>query len=334
MTASAFIALLPFDILTRNEAHVSPHQIRWDDRDVVLYWPFWHEPTPARRIPPVRSIAIPSRSSEAFYRIPPFDIHIEIPPPPDSSFANALRIDVLQAVDDRFVTAIATNLLSHIRVRTNQWWIGHAHLEGEGLVRAAYNIDADGFLVGQDCRAGAIVEPRIGIERPLEEAAFSSACASLAGGGTVPAHWDMFYDALYFSIHQEDWRRALLDACIACDLAVIYESIRAGRDLGKPEPVVRHSLSDRNLLVNLEKGLPAIFGQNANYSETQRSDFKLIRRLWKARGSIAHGQAPATGDFGRGFMPSREEAADLILAAMRLLAWLAGLPHSSPLGAV
>lgn len=330
MSATAFIALLPSDILITVPTPVAPVKVALGRHDVILYWPFWHEASAGRVLPPIRSAAIPSRSSAPFYRVPPFDLTIEATPPAGHSFANGLRLDVLDSTDDDFVTGVAAALLQQFRVRTNQWWIGHSHREGESLVRASYSIDDHGSLIGQDCSAGAVVEPRLQIERPLTPAMFSAACASIASGSEVPAHWDLFFDAVYFSIHRQDWRRALLDACIACDLAVVYDAIRAGQAVGKPELAVRHALSDRDLLKNLREGLPNLFGPAADYSQNHTSDYDLIRRLWSARGSIAHGHVPTTGTFGRAFVPSRSEAADLILAAMRLLDWLKNLPHAVP----
>ena len=171
------------------------------------------------------------------------------------------------------------------------------------------------------------IQPHFGSERALTCKDFTDSCVAVANGVEVQPYFDVFYDSVYFIIERDDIRRALLEACIACDIAVLFESIRAGQQHGKPELAVRNALSDRDLLVNLRVGLPKLFGAQADFSTVQTSDYELVKQLWAARGSIAHGLSPAVGTHGRAKLPSRENAADMMLAAYRLIGWLQQLPN-------
>jgi hypothetical protein len=322
----AYIALLPFDILTDGTLRTAPHCVTVSNRRVFLYWPFWHEDRDGRIVPPVRAAAIPSRTSRPFYTVPPLETRIEIRAPPGRGFANALRIDIDGERDDDLATDIANTLLRQLRLRTNQWWIGHAHREGEDVIRGAYSIDSRGELVGNTCHANLRVEARLRIERPLTAGDFSGACAGIGSEQTIPPHWELLFDAIFFSIHRQDWRRALLDAFIACDLGVNHESLRAGRELGKPEAVVQHVLSDTDFLFNLRTGLAELFGSAADFCAAHPADYQQVRRLWSTRNEIAHGHVSGTVP-GRGGLVPRIEAMNMMKSAMRLLVWLAALPR-------
>jgi hypothetical protein len=323
--ATAFVALFPFDILVISES-VTPFDMTLDGRRITLYWPFWHEVPPGRRIERLRVERVPSRPGIQFYAEPPLELQIEIQPPDGGAFANGLRIDIAGDADEQFATEFVTRVLQQFRLRTGQWWIGHTHHDGEGVIRAAYSVDSRGSMMSRECRAGALVEPRLGSERLLAREDFTLACHALVSDADVPPYLDILYDAIYFSIHNSDRRRALLEACIACDMAVIYQAIRAGKEAGKPELLVRKILSDRDLLMNLRHGLPDLFGPQADYSEVSHTDYDLIRQLWAVRGAIAHGLAPGVGSHGRGQLPSQQETADLLMASQRLISWLEAFP--------
>jgi hypothetical protein len=323
---TAFIALFPFDLIVSSDA-AAPFSLQLDGRTITLYWPFWHEPSGGRRIAAVQAERIPSRPGTPFYVVPPLQLQIEVQPPENGAFANGLRLDVYGECDGPFATEFVGQVIQQFRLRTGQWWVGHAHHDGEGLVRAEYTIDEHGSLADRECRAGAVVEPRFGTERPLTREDFILTCHAIAAQTPAPPYLDILYDSLYFFIHRQDRRRALLDACIASDMAVLYQAIRAARILGKPEQVVRRVLSDRDLLVNLRRGLAELFGKQADFSLVHSDDFQLIRRLWAARGSIAHGLAPAVGTHGRREIPSQQQTAELLSAAKRLVSWLEKLPR-------
>lgn len=322
----AYVALFPFDILV-SDAEVAPQVIRVDGSYVRAYWPHWNEGSRGRVLAMVRAAAIPSAPGTQFFSVPPLDLHLEVQPNQGVRFANAMRFDFADDVATvAQVTLLVHRTLRHMRVSTGQWWIGHAHHDGEGLIRAGYKIDDSGTLVSRECLVGAEIEPRLGDERALGPEAFITVCAAAETGADPPAHWESFYDAVYFSIHRNDLRRALLDACIACDMAVLHEAIRAGRVAGKPERVVRRALSDRDLLKNLRQGLATLFGPHADFSHARPDDYELIRQLWAARGLIAHGHLPSVGADSRAQLPSRSEAAAMIEAAHRLIRRLERLP--------
>lgn len=253
-----------------------------------IYWPHWNQEEAGRSLSQVRSTAVPSRPGYPFFEVPPLDILVQVQPHAGERFANAVRIDVSDEPEsDDDIALLTRRLLRWMRVLTGQWWIGHAHRGEEGLIRARYLIDAKGRLSSRGCVSGPRIEPRVGIERPLERTLFLLACSAAVEGREPPPHQESILDALYFSVHQDDQRRALLEACIACDLAVLHEAIRAARQQGRPEALVRHTLSDRDLLGNLRKHIPELFGRHADLSVHQSEDFELIRRLWSARGAIA-----------------------------------------------
>jgi len=321
-----YIALFPFDILVR-DAEVPPHLVSADEPTIRAYWPHWNEESRGRVLTMVRAATIPAVPGTQFFLVPPLDLRLEVQPTQDARFANAMRLDFSDdAATVEQATLVVQRILRHVRVSTGQWWIGHAHHDGEGLIRAGYKIDSSGTLASRDCVVGMEVETRLGTERVLEPSAFSEACAATAVGTEPPAHWDSFHDAVYFSIHRNDLRRALLDACIACDMAVLHEALRAGRAAGKPERAVRRALSDRDLLKNLRQGLASLFGPHADFSRAQPADYELIRQLWAARGLIAHGQIPTVGTGSRAQLPSRAAAAVMIEAVQRVIRQLERLP--------
>lgn len=323
----AYIALFPFDIHVQEKA-ASPIRLSHRKPVATVYWPHWNEPDTGRALSAVRASVVPSRPGYPFYVVPPLDIAITVQPQAGQRFANAMRVDVAETpTRDEEVGRLIRSLTRWMRAKSGQWWIGHSHRSAEGLIRAQYDIDSKGRLSNRDCVSAPRIEPHAGCERCLTHADFQATCAAVQAGREPAPHHELILDALYFSIHEEDQRRALLDACIACDLAILHESIRAAREQKRAEEFVRHSLSDRDLLSNVREHVPQLFGQHANLSIHQPDDFELIRRLWAARGAIAHGQLPLTGEAGRSELPTREDAVMMIQAAMRLIERMERLPN-------
>lgn len=323
----AFVALLPFDIEVVAGSSIDPRQYAVDGRQVTFYWPFWHEKSIGRRLQPVRAEAIPSRPGFPLFPVAPLALGIEVMPNAGLAFVNALRFDV-EGINfgTAFANDLANNLIRILRASTGQWWMGHPHREGEGIIRAEYEIDANGVATDQSAESGIDVKSRFGIESPLTAEGFAAACSGLASGQELPVYAEVLYDAVFFAIERNDIRRALLEACIACDMAIIHEAIRAGTLLSKPEQFVRRNLSESDMLHNLRKALPTIFGEGADFPKLQPETFEGIRLLWAARGSIAHGLAPTTGAHGRASLPVREKAFEMLNAAFGLVAWLQQLP--------
>ena len=132
----AFLALFPFDIHVEVVGASAPLDFSIEGRRVTIYWPFWHEDQPGRKIRCVRLDSVPSRPGYPSWAIQPIGLEFTIQPNAGRAFADGLRIDVEAGPEE---TAVANDLiiqlLRQFRARTGQWWIGHAHREGQDLVR-------------------------------------------------------------------------------------------------------------------------------------------------------------------------------------------------------
>lgn len=328
--SKAFVALMPFDLHVAAGASHSPIVHTVDGRRVTFYWPFWHESSRGRPLHPVNAELVPARDGAVLFPVQPRSIRLEIIPSEGKTFANAFRIDVDgENTDTDFATYLTNELIRNLRAGTGQWWMGHPHQEGEGLVRAEYAIDSNGVAQDKSVQSSIEVRSRFGIETPLVPHMFVAACGAIANASELPVYAELLYDAVFYAIERDDLRRALLDACVACDMAIFHESIRAAVVLGKSELYVRHNLCESDQLKNLKKGLPVIFGAQADFPSHHPTTFEQVRALWAARGSIAHGLAPSTGQHGRAALPSRAASFEMLKAAIALVDWLQKLPPST-----
>lgn len=327
----AFLVLFPFDIKLAEHDTSAPIDLLIDGRRATFYWPFWHEKEAGRQIHCVNLDWVPSRPGYPSWAIQPCGLTFTILPGAGRAFADGLRLDVeAEPTETQLVNGLVVRLLRQIRARTGQWWIGHAHREGQDFVRGVYAVDVNGIATSRDALGGVKISPFFGSERTLTAADFALSCAAVAADADVQPYFDVFYDAVYFIIESGDVRRALLETCIACDIAVLYEAIRAGERIGKSELEVRSALSDRDLLINLRAGLSKIFGTIADYRTANPEDYELVRQLWIARCAIAHGRSPIIGALEKAKLPAYEHAADMMLAAFRLIGWLQRLPNLHP----
>jgi hypothetical protein len=294
-----------------------------------VYWPFWNEPAVTRPVSAVRFEAVPYPAEVLPRHLQAARLQLDVVPPDGIAFVNALRVDVAgqpAETDPQTVNDLVGRLLRLLRDRTRQWWVGHPHREAESrYVRASFPVDARGEMVGTSTNAGVDIEPRFGDEAHLTPALFTAVCAALGAGEDAPLSAELFHDARYFAI-RGDIRRSVLDAVIACDFVVLEEALRLGQQRGMSERQVRGKLSDRDLLANLRRDVPAMFGASYSFAEACPGPYQHIVRLWAARGSIAHGRLPHTGTLGRGSMPTRAEQAEILGSVGALLTWFRALP--------
>lgn len=329
MAGRAFVALLPFDIETTADVDVTPFSYSIGSTQIVVHWPFWHETSVGRRLRDVNPGLVPSNPGRPLFAKAPLQLHLDRIPNPGTLFADALRLDVHgDTASVQFATDTLNRFLRILRAATGQWWMTHPHRDGEGLVRAEYTINADGVSSDESVQSGLEVKPRFGIESPLSPPRFLSACSALSAGQDTPLYAELLYDAVFFVIERSDIRRSLLDACIACDMAILAEAIRAASQLNKSERFVRKQLSQSDMIFNLGAGLERIFGVKGNFRNARPDVFENIRRLWATRGSIAHGLAPSVGSHGRAELPDRAAAFEMLKAAFALIDWLRRLPFT------
>lgn len=322
MATKSYIACLPSDLLVRATQNVQPEVGLVDGVAVRVFWPFSYSEGAGRAIEQPRTERIPGYAGSPAFRQPPLQVRLEIRAPEGCVFCDGLRLDFDAPVDSERAEDVARRLVRNLRAVTGQWWLGHAYREGEGIVRTAYDVYPDGSLNGTSAEASMLVRPAFPLDQPLDHATFVHACTGLFAGVLSPQYLEQLYDAVYFFIGHGDVRRAILEACVALEMAVFAEAVDRGKRVGKAEQAIRKRLSNSDLLYNLSSGLPKVFGQAGDFSKVSSSDFATIRQLVAARGQIAHGQAPAIGEHGRGALPDRPAAAGMLLCAFRVVEWL------------
>jgi hypothetical protein len=321
----AYLLACPFEIeIAAGDGPICPISVA--GRSATVYWPFRNNSEPSSPPRWINLARIPRRphTEPPHLRAP---IPIGTPQPrPGVVAADSLRIDVYgpdAESQSEFVRELALRLLGLMRHRTRQWWIKRPNREGEDLIRNEFAINHRGELAG-GVTAGILVEPRRGSEQPLAFGEFKGLCDALASGDEIPLAWDLFYDALFFIMAThggKDVRRAVIDAANACEVGVLAAASRVGAARNLSARKILNHLRTYDLIFNLRYGIPKLAGRS--FLTESPDNYRLVHKLWRHRGSIAHGRLPGVR-LGRP-LPSLNEFHDMLAGVEAALRWLDGL---------
>jgi len=315
--------VLPFDLLLASR-EAEPVQVRSREHMLHFYWPF-STTAPPRAITTVDVVRIPFRAGVV--RPGPVPPQMRALPEPGGGVASAdgLRIDVApvpaglaQGTPQNAAERAAAALLSILRWKAGQWWIGHAHREFESPLRQWYPIDGQGRFVEGTVHVPVRIEPRMGFEVSITRELFAAAAEMATNEQQAPLHWETFLDAVFHFITSDAVPRAVVDAAMSCELAVENAVARLAAKRAATFDDLSRALSRGDLLANLRTAIPRLFSRS--YPEECAEEFTSIQDLWVSRGSIVHGRL--AGVDRRARVPNRESAAGMLTASQHLLSWL------------
>jgi hypothetical protein len=223
--------------------------------------------------------------------------------------ADSLRVDVWRAPNTQQIAdRLVQRLISLLRWRSRQWWVGRSIDAWLGYRRCTFPISEDGSpLSGPEPHAqlnviGSNILTVIGDERPVDRAIWESVSNDLASSNDSPSHIIYLLDARYFTF-RGDLRRGILDMVVACEQA---------RDLAFER--LRRKVRGTDLLSHITDELKRVGGRS--YEEEHPSDYQWVRKLWITRGNIAHGRPTALDDL---------TAFQFLRAAEQCVQWLDGV---------
>ncbi len=170
---------------------------------------------------------------------------------------DSLRIDLLsrEKNKDQIVHNSVSKLIQLIRHKTKQWWIEH-HTTAS-LLRANFPILRNGFPI-ETPWSNAMGRTVAGDEVPIDEAIWKETINDLEQEKASPLYALLNLDARYFAAIS-DFRRAVLDAVIACEQArdVHFERLWSMKAAGVPFKINR-VLSGVNLPTHLRACLKSL----------------------------------------------------------------------------
>lgn len=319
----SFIAVLPYDLHVQDEG-CDPVTFRWGGARVRGYWPFSDKASGRRTLPSLPTHRIPfgptaNRRQPQLLLLAP-----EVREPASVKFANALRIDLFTETpredDDlaRTAESVLRSMLRAIRYVTGQWWIGHPHRAGEGLIRSSFMTDTEGNIVDRAVSVTVRVDARFGSERTLTAEMFQVVLPALDGVPFQQRHRDIFFDGVYYFVARDDIPRAVVNAVLALEMAIEGGVGRLAASRGHSFEEMRRVLVGGDLLANIAKSLPRLITRD--FPTECPEDFQCIKQLWKTRGDLAHGRLE---DGVREYRaPTRQEADRMLKSAGHFIDWL------------
>lgn len=237
---------------------------------------------------------------------------------------DSLRVDLLAAdtsKPDIHPNDFARCLIANLRGICRQWWLSASTDPLLGWLRNEFPIDRFGKPTGELMAGGKARVPR-GTERPINASMWQKAI-SLSEKGVVPPLSDqLLLDAEYFAA-SGDFRRFVLDAAAACEIAK-DEAVERLWAKHKTAPFRRgKALTGYDLGKHLDAQMRDICGRSLR--DDNPIVFRKIQLLWDARGNVAHGEDAFYRDDSAVIKVSDEIAYELLVAAELCVQWINAL---------
>ncbi|HEX6041065.1 hypothetical protein [Longimicrobium sp.] len=223
------------------------------------------------------------------------------------------------------MTENLNRLMRLFRWWTSQWWITRDRSFMEAPLRAALSINELGEplnqLYGYATNIGTL-----GYERLLDETIFTRVCQAFAIGRDIPISAGAFLDSIY-SHSLQNTRQSLFEASIACESAIQEAAAHHAATLQVPVEELERSLKGSDLLFNLDRGVKSILGRS--FREDCPEQYDWIRKLWAARGRVAHGKSALIVHDGQRRTPTPEDRVAMIHSVHRLFFWFQSIRSES-----
>lgn len=327
----AHFYLFPFDI-HRTKEEFPPIPLVLDGHRGTVYGPFQNRKT---EVPPIAQVDLSRVPRRPFTTQPQGGPSVTITPqvPADRIRADAVRVDVYgdEVAGRNAADAFVGRFLRLIRAATNQWWITRPHAEYESNPRNTMDINGRGERIqtNQSMALSMRIEATMGVEDTLLSSELFAALARNAGEGCdSPLSLDLYFDAVFTSISDQQDELAVLLVAMACELAVREGLSRALSRSGNPRRRVIRLISSSDLLRNLRVVAPLQLRRDFFQEEPDSGEW--ITRLWKERGRLAHGNLNQRAVGSSKSSLEREQVAAVLGAARTLMKWADTLSAADP----
>ena len=235
---------------------------------------------------------------------------------------DSIRIDVIGGQEIHYLAHTTLHrLLSILRCRSRQWWIGHSVHGLVGSLRNTFNITGTGAPVG--IPEGATQAHTVyGNEQAIDHDLWQTTVRDLEAGVKPPLYDEVLLDGAYFA-SISDVRRSVFETANACEQAKEVTFVRLW---SKKFPKIKYRrgkvLRDYNLPKHLDRSMKSFC---PSYKEEHPDMFKTIEELWYSRGSVAHG---GQAEYCRGdktFVVDEKKAAEFVSVGLHCIRWLEAL---------
>jgi hypothetical protein len=203
---------------------------------------------------------------------------------------DSLRVDVMgpddKVTNDQCVKVVRA-FMQHLRCFSNQFWIEHFPAVGD--LRAKFSIASDGTPCGGrpwSCGRGFTVS---GDEVAISKEIWNASLEKIRNREEAMFYRLLILDARYNAV-TSDVRRSIIDCASACEQARDFSFDRLSRNrvtgtLTRPPRIRR----DDNLPKSIDSDLSRFSNGRLSYAIESPSNYVLIKNLWNARNSVAHG---------------------------------------------
>jgi hypothetical protein len=183
--------------------------------------------------------------------------------------------------------------------------------------------EADLFGTPTERPAGTVnSRTPFGHELPVSDLIWQSALQATAHGLKPNLHEVLIQDAHYHAATGE-YRRLVLDAANACENLKerVFETLWVNTNQG----AYRRGkvLSGYDLPKHLDMDIKQLCGRS--FKQEVPTAYVEVKRLWDARGNVAHGEDAFYREDNRRIDVSEQNANDLVKGAAACLEWLAAL---------
>jgi len=233
---------------------------------------------------------------------------------------DSMRIDLISSPQSDFtLQSILHKLLERLRVRSAQWWILRSVDAFLGYKRSSFSIKRNGTPI--DIGHGT-VNARIpfGFEKPIDKNIWMASIHDIGKEMETPPYEMLFFDAYYY-LARSDLRSMVISAATASEQATettfarLWETLNNGQKFNRGRVMTSYDLP-----MHLSRDLKRFTGRS--FEQEFPTEFAEIRKLWDARGRVAHGGKAHFICNGNIIILDEFQAKKMLVAVRNCIDWL------------
>jgi hypothetical protein len=200
--------------------------------------------------------------------------------PPAIFPMDSIRIDVVGPMSAKFSTQpLLLRLLSHLRLRTRQWWILRSAAVLLSYDRARFDIAENGAAIGAEFSNRSYGRIPFGFETGISNPIWMNCVEAAVRELEVPLYEMSLLDAFYF-VAANDIRTAVMHAAAALEQAISENFTRLWIRKG-PKKFRRGFLTGRTATVHISTDMDKYFARS--FSREFPRAFEQLEKLWRVR---------------------------------------------------